>query len=249
MIGLVRAVLVDPLPYAHSEELVWIYTDNSAVLVPPLGCRLPGARSRSSDVQRRRGLSDELRHRVRPRIRRARRDEGSDRLVLPAARPAAADRPSLRSVGRQARRANRGPDRCLLGATLRARSRRAGAAARASTARRTRSSACWKERSVRWSTTSACSRRRTGRRRRGRGRFSRWSWRAWVQACRGPRRFPRCARPTPGSFRSGGRRIRTRRRRGDSRTSRPAWSARSARRSTWCSPPSPAFCSSPARTR
>ena len=27
MLGLVRAVLVDPLPYAHSEDLVWIYTD------------------------------------------------------------------------------------------------------------------------------------------------------------------------------------------------------------------------------
>ena len=35
MIGLVRAVLVDPLPYAHSEELVWIYTDN-----PPYWFRL-----------------------------------------------------------------------------------------------------------------------------------------------------------------------------------------------------------------
>lgn len=27
MIGLVRAVLVDPLPYAHAEDLVWLYTD------------------------------------------------------------------------------------------------------------------------------------------------------------------------------------------------------------------------------
>jgi putative ABC transport system permease protein len=35
MIGLVRAVLVDPLPYAHSEELVWIYTDT-----PPYWFRL-----------------------------------------------------------------------------------------------------------------------------------------------------------------------------------------------------------------
>lgn len=35
MIGLVRAVLVDPLPYQHSEELVWIYTDT-----PPYRFRL-----------------------------------------------------------------------------------------------------------------------------------------------------------------------------------------------------------------
>ena len=35
MIGLVRAVLVDPLPYAHSEELFWIYTDT-----PPYWFRL-----------------------------------------------------------------------------------------------------------------------------------------------------------------------------------------------------------------
>ena len=35
MMGLVRAVLVNPLPYAHSEELVWIYTDN-----PPYWFRL-----------------------------------------------------------------------------------------------------------------------------------------------------------------------------------------------------------------
>ena len=35
MIGLVRAVLVDPLPYEHSENLVWIYTDN-----PPYRFRL-----------------------------------------------------------------------------------------------------------------------------------------------------------------------------------------------------------------
>ena len=28
MIGVIRAVLVNPLPYADAEDLYWIYTDN-----------------------------------------------------------------------------------------------------------------------------------------------------------------------------------------------------------------------------
>ena len=58
MVGIVRAVLVNPLPYADPGSLVWIYTDNSALSLPLLGRGLPRARAGSSDLQRRRGVSD-----------------------------------------------------------------------------------------------------------------------------------------------------------------------------------------------
>ena len=122
MVSVIRAVLINPLPYDDANTPVLDLHRQPAIPFPILGRGLPRARGGSSDLQRDRRVSNETSHGHRRRRRRARDGEGRHRLVLPAPRAKASARPSLRSVRRCARRSAGGADVSVLDAALRRRS-------------------------------------------------------------------------------------------------------------------------------
>ena len=122
MIGVVRAVLVNPLPYASPDRLFWLYTDN-----PPFRFRFSVVDYRAleadhaaftavaayqtssvtiSDVGAAERVTAKVCHRV----------------VLSAPRTGAAPRPPVRRIRRRPQRSARRADRGVLGAAFRQRS-------------------------------------------------------------------------------------------------------------------------------
>ena len=119
MVGIVRAVLVDPLPYADPGSLVWIYTD-----APPFRFRFSVVDYRAleqdhptfSSVA---AISDHPRDDQRHGRRRTRHGEGCHRFLLSASRAAASAWATVRPVRRCARGAPGGVDIRVLGAPIR----------------------------------------------------------------------------------------------------------------------------------
>ncbi len=96
MIGVVRAVLVNPLPYAAPDNLFWIYTDSPPIPLPVLGRGLSRARSRSSGVQRGGRVPEQQRDGLGRRSRGARDGEVRHGILFPASGPDGRGRPALR---------------------------------------------------------------------------------------------------------------------------------------------------------
>ena len=158
MISVVRAVLVNPLPYAAPDELFWLYTDN-----PPYRFRFSVVDYRALEADHPAfsavaAYQTQQRHGLGGRRRRARDREVRHRFLLSrswARRPligrlfdvsddARSDRVAVLTAAYWARRF--GSDPAVLGRDDHHRRRRA-----------TPSSACCRRRSARSSTTSRCS--------------------------------------------------------------------------------------------
>ncbi len=172
MVGVVRAVLVNPLPYASSDDLFWIYTDNA-----PYRFRLSVADYRAleadhpafSAVAAYQPSTVTVTDNGTPERVAGRIVSGSyfgllgQSALIGRVFDASDDTRNERIAG---------TDRRLLGAPIRQRSLGARTGDDRSTASATRLSACCRGRSGPSSTTSRCLLPRTGQCRNGRDRSS-----------------------------------------------------------------------------
>ena len=214
MVGVVPAVLVNPLPYAAPDELFWIYTDNppyrfrfSVVDYRALEADHPAfsavAAYQTSNVTVTDGGAAE-------RVT-AKAVTGS---YFPSVGPVGPHRPSLRRFRRYTRRPSGRADRGLLGAAIRKRSD----GARPDDDHRRRE-LHGRRRPAEVGRSARAQRRLVHRRALADAQAQRpvlhdGDRRACAPTSRARRRSTRCARPTRGSSPSGSRPIRTRRPRG-----------------------------------